>query len=161
MQTIQDLLRADRSEILEEAATSVACLEHYRRDGRQVTRDRLEALYAEVARAVDRRDLAGIVAHAVSIARERWEAGFEYVELLSAFTALEAAIHRRTARELPPGERALGLGLVGTAFAHGRKALTREFGALGSSPALDLTPLFTGPYCDADGRPAAESVYPV
>lgn len=161
MRTIQDVLSTDRLEIVEEAAISVARLEHYRRDGKQATRERLEALYAEVAKAVDHRDLTGVVTHASAIARERWRAGFEYVELLSAFTALEAAMHRRIANRLAPDERALGQGLVGTAFTHGRKALGREFGTLGSSPALDLTPLFTGPYCDADGRRAAEAVYPV
>lgn len=161
MRTIQDLLRTDRLEIVEEAAISVARLEHYRRDGKHATRERLEALYGEVANAVERRDLTGIVAHAAAVARARWQAGFDYVELLSAFTALEAAMHRRIANRLTPDERALGQGLVGTAFTHGRKALGREFGTLGSSPALDLTPLFTGPYCDVDGRATADTVYPV
>jgi hypothetical protein len=161
MQNIQELLRTDRLEILAEASTAVGGLEHYRRDGAQATRRRLEALYGEVAGAVERRDLTGIVAHAAAVARERWEAGFDHVELLSAFTALEAAIHRRTAAHLPPGERPLALGLVGTAFAHGKRSLGHAFGALGASPALDLTPLFTGPYCDADGRATADTVYPV
>ena len=162
MRTIQDLLSAERPEIVEEAAISVARLEHYRRDGNQATRDRLDALYAEVEKAVDRRDLAGVVAHASAVARERWRAGFEYLELLSAFTALEAAMHRRIANRLAPIERALGQGLVGTAFAHGREALGREFRTLGTPHAIDLTPFFTGPYCDADGRPGgADAVYPV
>jgi hypothetical protein len=161
MRTIQELLRAERAEILEEAAGAVARLEHYRRDGEGATRRRLEALYGEVAGAVERRDLGGLTAHAAAVARERWEAGYDHLELLSAFTALEAAIHRRTAERLPPGERPLGLGLVGTAFAHGKRSLGRAFGALGPSPAQDLTAFFTGPYCDVDGRAAAESVHPV
>lgn len=161
MRNIQELLRTDRSEILAEAATAVSRLEHYRRDGEQATRRRLEALYREVAGAVERRDLSGIVAHSAAVARERWEAGFDHLELLSAFTALEAAIHERTAARLPAAERPLALGLVGTAFAHGKRSLGHAFGALGASPALDLTPLFTGPYCDADGRATADTVYPV
>jgi hypothetical protein len=161
MRTIQELLRADRAEILDEATGAVARLEHYRRDGEKATRRRLEALYGEVAGAVERRELGGLTAHAAAVARERWEAGFDFLELLSAFTTLEAAIHRRTVERLSPGDRALGLGLVGTAFAHGKKSLGRAFAELGDSPALDLTPFFRGPYCDADGRAAAESVHPV
>jgi hypothetical protein len=161
MRDIVELLRAERAEIIDETAAAVARLEHYRRDGEKVTRRRLEALYREVASAVERRDLTGICAHSAAIARERWETGFDHLELLSAFTALEAAIHRRTAEELPPRERALGFGLVGTAFSHGRRYLGEAFGALGTSPALDLTPLFTGPYCDVDGHATADTVYPV
>lgn len=162
MRTIEDMLRSDRREILEEAARAVTGLEHYGRDGAQVTLRRLEALYGEVEAAVARRNLTGIVSHALTIARERWEHGFDYVELLSAFTALEAAIHRRTVEELPPDERALGLGLVGTAFAHARRSLGRAFSDLAAgAPALDLTPMFTGAYCDADGRAAGEAVHPV
>lgn len=159
MQTIGELLRAERTGILDEASSAVARIDHYRRDGEPATRRRLEALYREVAGAVERRDLSGVVAHAEAIARERWEAGFDHVEILGAFTALEAAIHRRTAEKLAPGERALGFGLVGTAFAHGRRSLGRAFSSLAAgAPGLDLTPMFTGAYCDADGR--ADAVYP-
>jgi hypothetical protein len=161
MQTIQELLRTDRAEILDEAAGAVGRLEHYRRDGEKATRRRLEALYGEVAGAVERRELGGLTAHAAAVARERWEAGFDFLELLSAFTALEAAIHRRTVERLAPCERPLDLGLVGTAFAHGKKSLGSAFTALGTSPAQDLTAFFSGPYCDADGRAGAESVFPV
>ncbi len=159
MQTIEDLLREEGPAILDEAARAVTRLEHYRRDGERVTRQRLEALYGEITAAVERRTLAGIVAHAAAIARERYEGGFDDVEILTAFSTLEAAIHRRTVESLPPGERALGLGLVGTAFAHGKRSLGRAYSAVATGPALDLTPLFTGAYCDADGR--SDAVYPV
>lgn len=158
MQTIVDLLRAERLEILDEAARAVARVEHYERDGERATRERLAALYAQIETAVAERSLAGIVTHAAAVARERCEAGFEHVEILTAFSALEAAIHRRTVAQLAPEQRALGLGLVGTAFAHARRSLGQAFEAA-KGPALDLTPLFSGAYCDADGR--RDAVFPV
>lgn len=158
MQTIEDLLRTERLEILEEAARAVARLEHYRRDGERTTRERLDALYGEIEAAVEQRSLAGIVRHSAAVARDRQQAGFDFLELLTAFSALEAAIHRRTVAKLPAQERALGLGLVGTAFAHGKRSLGQAYAAA-SAIAPDLTPLFTGAYCDADGR--SEAVYPV
>ncbi len=161
MRTIGDLLRSDRLEILDEAEGTVACLEHYRRDGERTTRRRLEALYGEVVGAVERRDLTGIVAHAASVAHERFETGFEYPELFAAFSSLETALRRRILHELAPEERALGLGLVGTAFAHAKAALGRAFASLASAPALDLTPLFSGADSFPDGSAAAEHVYPV
>jgi hypothetical protein len=158
MRTIEDLLRAERLEILEEAAGGVARLERYRLAGERTTRERLEALYAQVETAVAQRSLSGIVSYSATVARERHEAGFDFLELLTAFSVLEAAIHRRTIACLPPEERALGLGLVGTAFAHGKRSLGQAYSAA-TGPALDLTPLFSGAYCDADGR--CDAVYPV
>jgi hypothetical protein len=158
MRTIEDLLRAERLEILEEAARGVARLERYRLDGERTTRERLEALYVQVEAAVERRSLSGIVSYSATVARERHEAGFDFLDLLTAFSVLEGAIHRRTIASLPPEERALGLGLVGTAFAHGKRSLGQAYAAA-TGPALDLTPLFTGAYCDADGR--CDAVHPV
>lgn len=161
MRTIEELLRSDRQDILEEAEGAVARLEHYRRDGERATHRRLEALYREVAAAVERRDLTGLVAHASGVARERFESGFEYPEIFSAFSSLETAIRRRVLHELPPDERALGLGLVGTAFAHGKAALGRTFSALASAPALDLTPLFRGAEAACEASAPSDRVYPV
>ncbi len=161
MRTIEELLRSERQDILEEAEGAVARLEHYRRDGERATRRRLEALYREVAAAVERRDLTGIVAHASGVARERFETGFEYPEIFAAFSSVETAIRRRVLHALPPDERALGLGLVGTAFAHGKAALGRTFASLASAPALDLTPLFRGADSASDESPPSESVHPV
>jgi hypothetical protein len=158
MRTIQDLLHTERLDILDEASSVVARLEHYRRDGELATHRRLEALYGQVEAAVEQRDLAGIVAHAAAIARERFESGFDHSEVLAAFTTLEDSIRRRTLDRLVPDERAWGLGLVGTAFAHGRESLGRTYSALDTT---DLTPLFTGAYCDADGRSDSDSVHPV
>ena len=111
MQTIEDLLHTERLEILEEAARAVARLERYQRDGERTIRERLDALYCEIEAAVERRSLAGIVAHSATIARERQEAGFDLLELLTAFTALEAAIHRRTAARLAAARSLLESGL--------------------------------------------------
>ena len=46
--TMEDLLRDEEAAILEEAALGVARLEHYRRDGAQATRGRLELLYRQL-----------------------------------------------------------------------------------------------------------------
>jgi len=161
---IEDLLRDDEPAILDEAWSRVARLEHYRRDGEDATRRRLEALYRRIVRAVRARDLDDLLAHAERIARERFAAGFGLAEVHDAFSALETAIWHRAAGRLPLEEQAWGLALVTTALAHGKEALGRAFVSLapsGHAPSLDLTPVFKRTRRAGPERSAEDFVYPV
>lgn len=161
---IEDLLRDDGPAILDEAAPSVARIEHYRRDGAEATRRRVEALYRHVVRAVDARDLDALLAHAGRIARERFEAGFDVSEVQAAFATLEEAISRRALARLPHDELAWGLGLVGTALAHARGELWRTYAQLAPQArgrGVDLTPLFHRTERPIRQRPTDDLVYPV
>jgi hypothetical protein len=160
--SIEELLRDDEPAILAEAASSLARLEHYRRDGQDAARRRVEALYRHVARAVLARDLDDLLAHAARIARERFEAGFELTEVEAAFATLEDAISRRALPRLPREELAWGLGLVATALAHARAELGRTFASLAPAArpgTVDLTAVFQR--TERGRRPADELVYPV
>ncbi|HTP30124.1 MAG TPA: hypothetical protein VMK12_31265, partial [Anaeromyxobacteraceae bacterium] len=120
---------------------------HYERDGEQVTRSRLEALYDKLAEAVCSRDLTELGQYAGHIGLERFKAGFDLSEVQSAFNMIEEAIWRRALERLPPGELPEGLGLVVTALAHGKNALGRAFVSMASqtpTPTLDLRSLFKG-----------------
>jgi hypothetical protein len=162
MTNIEQLLRDDEPAILAEAAPTIARLEHYRRDGDESTRRRVEALYRHVARAVRARDLDDLLAHAARIARERFEGGYELAEVEAAFETLENAISRRALARLPLDELAWGLGLVSTAISHARSELGRTFVSL--APAVrpgtvDLTAVFSR--SQPGGRSAEDLVYPV
>jgi len=162
MTNIEQLLREDEPAILDEAAPTIARLAHYRRDGAEATRLRIEALVRHVARAVRARDLDDLLVHAARIARERFAAGFDLAEVEAAFSMLEDAISRRALAKLPAGELAWGLGLVGTALAHARDELGRTFVSLAPAArpgSLDLTALFN--VSESRGRPVEELVYPV
>src|SRR6516165_9720753 len=86
---IEELLRDDERAILDEAVRATALLSHYRRDGEEATRRRVQALYRAVARAVSARDLDDLLVHAGRIARERFLSGFERAEVEAAFATLE------------------------------------------------------------------------
>src|SRR6266498_1715474 len=142
MTNIEELLGEDEPAILDEAAPAIARLAHYRRDGAGATRQRLEALYRHVVRAVRARDLDELLRHAAHVAAERAATGFELGEVDAAFSMLEAAIVRRALERLPQAELGWGLGLVGTALAHARSELERTFVSLapvGRPGAVDLT----------------------
>jgi len=159
MLKIEDLLRYDEAAILAEAVPTTAQLAHYRRDGEEATRRRVQALYRAVARAVSARDLDDLVGHARRVARERFKGGFDQAEVESAFAALEAAIARRALARMPAEELAWGLGLVSTALGHARTELGRTFESLAHPGALDLTAVFRR--SDAAGRAVEDLVYPV
>jgi hypothetical protein len=162
MTNIEQLLREDEPAILDEAAPTIAQLAHYRRDGAEATRRRVEALFRHVAAAVRARDLDDLLVHASRIAQERFAAGFDLGEVEAAFSMLEEAISRRALAKLPGAELAWGLGLVGTALAHARGELGRTFASLAPAAGpgtVDLTALFKR--SEALGRPVEELVYPV
>jgi hypothetical protein len=161
---IVEMLRDDEEAILAEALPAVAWLRHYGRDGAETARERLEALYRLVERAVRDRDLEELLAHARAVARERFEAGYDRVEVVAAFSALEEAICHQALRRLPAEEQAWALGLVGTALAHAKDALARAFASLGqgSRPAYtDMTRIFRGAEAGRRDRFAEDLVYPV
>jgi len=150
--TIEQLLREEESTILEEACRAIAQLEHYQRDGEEVTRRRMQALYRHVLRVVQTEDLHGMRTHAGRIAPERIEAGFDLSELQTAFSVLEAVIWRRAAVRLGPSDLASGLRLVTGALGEGKDALGRAFVSL-SPRALNASALTS--------QAAEELVYPV
>jgi hypothetical protein len=107
----------------------------------------LKALYALSARAVKEKNLGPMIAHAETIARERFEAGFDLSEVQTAFNVLEEAIWMHILKNLPPDELAEALGLVSTVLGAGKDMLARTYVTLASktkAPSLNLHSLFGG-----------------
>lgn len=144
---IHDLLAEERTLIVEEAWRSCVRLTHYRRDGDEVTRQRLEMLIDHVARAIRMRDLGELLDYSERIAKQRFDAGFDLSEVQTAFFMLEDAIGRRALVRIPPADLAEALGLVGTAIRRGMDAFARGYISLTNrarAPSLDLSDLFKG-----------------
>jgi radical SAM protein with 4Fe4S-binding SPASM domain len=144
---MHELLAEDRALIILDAWRSVVKLTHYERDGKEVTRERVEALFDYVARAILERDLGELLDHSERIAKQRFDAGFDLCEVQNAFFMLEDAIVRRSLARLPPGELAEALGLVGTVIRRGKDAFARAYISLTNrarAPSLDLSDRFKG-----------------
>jgi hypothetical protein len=144
---IHQLLEEEKALIVEDAWRSVVLLTHYQRDGKEATRQRLEALFDHVARAIRKRDLGELLDYAERIAKRRFDASFELSEVQTAFFMLEEAIGRQALARIPPAELAEALGLVGTAIRRGKDAFARAFISLANrerAPSLDLSDLFKG-----------------
>ncbi len=161
---VLELLETEREATVDEALEAVGWLEHYERDGDDLARERLLALHRLVEQAVRTRDLTALVAHASAIAAERHAAGYGRVEVVSAVTALEEALWHRVLVGLAEPERAWALGLVGTALAHARQALTDAFAEISRGDRagfVDLSPLFLGARRRSGDRYADDLVHPV
>ena len=146
---LNQLLQDQLSEIIAEAeqAVSRAHLAHYEKSGVEHTHQRLKALYTLAARAVKEKNLGPMIAHAETIGRERFEAGFDLSEVQTAFNVLEEVIWMHILKHLPSGELAEALGLVSTVLGAGKDALARTYVTLASkrkAPSLNLHSLFGG-----------------
>jgi hypothetical protein len=146
---LSDLLGARRRAIVDQAAAALdrAHLAHYEAAGGELRRARLERLYDLVAQAVAERNLTAIQHHGASVAQERFTAGFDLLEVQSAFNVLEEALWRTLVAEVPAAELGEALGLVGTALGAGKDRLAATYVELASrtrTPSLDLRALFAG-----------------
>jgi predicted nucleic acid-binding OB-fold protein len=146
---LNDLLHQQTNAIIEDAVKGMsrAHLRHYQEAGEAHLRQRLKALFVLSARAVKEKNLGPMVAHADVVARERFEAGYDLSEVLTAFNVLEEAIWTRVLAELPPSEYAEALGLISTVLGTGKDALACRYVTLASkvkATSLDLQSLFTG-----------------
>ncbi|HMK38088.1 MAG TPA: hypothetical protein VK569_02030 [Bacteroidota bacterium] len=147
--TLDELLHERSAVIIENAAEAMsrARLKNYEKSGTEHTHQRLKALLVLTTRAVKERNLGPMVAHADSIARERFASGFDLWEVQTAFNVLEESIWNHILKELPPAGYAEALGLISTVLGIGKDTLARRYVSLASktkASSLNLQSLFTG-----------------
>ncbi len=146
---VEELLRADRSDVLDEAFAALKRSRpaHYEEAGDAFTRERLAELFDLVLTALDDRELAPVGAYCEEIAARRFSAGFDITEVQTAFNTLEEAMWRRVVEGVPPLQLAEAIGLLSTILGYGKDALARRYVSLATErhvPTLDLSALFEG-----------------
>jgi hypothetical protein len=147
--TLLELLQNQHNEILDTAMEAVkrSQLKSYEKAGEGHTHQRLKALLVLTTRAMKERNLGPIIAHAQTIADERFAAGYDLSEVQTAFNVLEETIWMNILKHLPAAEFAEALGLVGTVLGAGKDALARRYVSLAShakSTSLNLQSIFSG-----------------
>jgi hypothetical protein len=149
MENLDKLLHDRHHEIVADAfkAMERSHLKSYEKAGVEHSRQRLNALYVLTVRAVKERNLGPMIAHAETVARERYEAGFGLWEVQTAFNVLEEAIWVHVLKEMAPADFPEALGLVSTVIGAGKDRLALEYVSLTSKvkiPSLDLHSRFSG-----------------
>ena len=147
--TLHELLQTHSADIIADAEEAVkrAHLQNYAKSGPDTVHQRLKALFVLTARAAKEKNLGPMIAHAETIARERFESGFDLWEVQTAFNVLEEAIWVRVLRDMPPSEYADALGIVSTVLGVGKDTLARRYVSLASKTkarSLNMQSLFTG-----------------
>ncbi len=146
---LEELLRDREEAIVDRALQSMegARLAHYTELGAGETRHMVTALYETTRRTITTRQAGPMMAHADRVAGERHAAGFDLLEVQTAFNALEESIWREALEALPPDRQAEALGLISTALGIGKDALARGYLTRATktrTPSLDLRELFQG-----------------
>lgn len=146
---LTSMLQDNQQSILASAFESVkrSQLKSYEIAGDEHTHQRLKALYVLTVRAIKERNLGPMVAHAETIAHERFSAGYDLSEVQAAFNVLEEAIWMSVLKFLPPADYAEALGLVSTVLGAGKDALARRYVSLASktkATSLNLHDMFSG-----------------
>jgi hypothetical protein len=144
-----EVLTNEGDAIVDSAAIALerSNLRHYAEAGPDAARERLSQLLVLVRDSVSTRDLVPMIDHATAISHERFSAGFDIHEVLTAFNVLEEAIWGRVVDALPPRDLAQAIGLVSTVLGAGRDAVACTYVSLASHqhvPSLDLSALFRG-----------------
>ncbi len=143
------LLHERSAEIVDSACDAMARsrAKHYEEAGKEHVHQRIRALYVLTVRGVKERNLGPMIAHAETIARERFDAGFDLWEVQTAFNVLEESIWTCILKEIPPSELGVALGLISTVLGAGKDTLARRYVSLASksrAPSLNLQSLFSG-----------------
>jgi hypothetical protein len=146
---LNDLLHQQSGEILTEAHDLMmrAHLKNYKKAGPEHIHARLRALFVLAERAVKEKNLLPMIAHAETIARERYAAGYDLWEVQTAFNVLEEVIWKRIIKDLAPEQFAEALGLISTVLGAGKDTLARFYVSLASktkAPSLNMQSLFAG-----------------
>jgi hypothetical protein len=147
--TAETFLTRERDAIIgdAEAALARSRAEHYEAAGELEVRRRLELLFDRLLEGIEQRDLGPMIAYSEALAEERFEGGYDLVEVQTAFNALEEATWRRVLTGLDPSEFADALGLISTLLGAGKDALARTYVSLAAgthAPSLNLRALFAG-----------------
>ena len=97
--------------------------------------------------AAHSRNLSAILGYAERIGTERYESGFDFVEVRSAFNLLEEAVWRAVLDGCPAHEHGAALGVVATIRGAAKDRVASTYLSLATErhvPTLDLAALFGG-----------------
>jgi hypothetical protein len=129
------------------AALARRRLTHYERLGLEASKRKLRDLFDRVVEGAQTRNLGPVLAYAEQVGNERYESGFEFVEVRSAFNLLEEAIWHAILEDCPAAEQGTALGMVATVLGAAKDKLASTYLSRATEthvPTLDLAALFRG-----------------
>lgn len=150
MEIIMDLeifLENNAPELLDEAHKTLerANLKHYADSQNDENFKRLEDLYYLTIEAIRNKNLLPMKEHAENIAKKRFEAGFDFYEVHSAFNVLEETIWKKVIKVYHPANLGEALGMISTILGAGKEMLACAYISLagkGKKCSMDVSEIF-------------------
>jgi hypothetical protein len=144
---LNELLESQSNEILENALKSLnrAHLKSYHNSSQSDNKKRLLNLLSLTRQCVIEKKLLPMKEYSSKIAKERFNAGFDFYEVHTAFNALEEEIWNRITKFIEPKKLGEALGLISTVLGAGKEELALTYVSLASkskTQTLNLTELF-------------------
>jgi hypothetical protein len=123
------LLRERAPHLVTEAKASLrqARLQHYEQDGLPAMRQRLAALLDVTLECLTTGRANPLIDHTTRIAHERFQAGYDLLEVQTSMNVIEEALWRRILASVASDELVHALGLVSGLFDLGKDALSRTY----------------------------------
>jgi hypothetical protein len=146
---LDDILNNNQTDIINEAFYSLerSHLKHYNTSRADENWQRLAKLFDLTLKAVKTKSLVDMVNYSETVAKERYESGFDLHEVHTAYNVLEEALWKSIIKEIEPSDLPESLGLISTVLGTGKEALAIAYVSLSSKQkikSLDLTQLFKG-----------------
>jgi hypothetical protein len=144
-----ELLDKHEAEIIDDATASLerTPLRRYKESGLEINRERLNKLFSLMSLSIKNKNLIPLLEYIQAAAKERFNAGFQVYEVLTAINILEETVWNRIVKGLEPSELAEAVGSVSTVLGAAKTALATTYVSLASKtkvPSLDLSALFKG-----------------
>jgi len=126
------MLRENTDELVESAAAELhrAHLAHYEKVGLEATRERISALVELTFACLEAGSADPVTDWASRVGRERYDAGYDLLELQVAVNIVEEAFSQRILASIDPENVARYLGLVSAILGMAKDALARTYVSL-------------------------------
>lgn len=144
---LEIFLENHAAEILDEAHKKLhrANLKHYADSESDENFKRLEDLFYLMVESIRAKSLLPITEHSEKIAKKRFEAGFGFYEVHTAFNVLEESVWKKVVKIYHPADLGEALGIISTVLGAGKESLACTYISLsgkGKNCSMDIGELF-------------------
>ena len=146
---LHELLSKNQTDIINEAFYSLqrSHLKHYDSSRADENWQRLAKLFDLTLNSVKTKSLVEMINYSETVAKERFESGFDLHEVHTAYNVLEESLWKNIIKEIEPANLPEYLGLISTVLGTGKESLALAYVSLASKQkvkSLNLTQLFKG-----------------
>ncbi|MFO7445714.1 MAG: hypothetical protein R6W90_05070 [Ignavibacteriaceae bacterium] len=145
---LSEILEKNKEEIITDSVNLLCCirLKHYNSSSNVENRQRFETLFKLTIKCIQTKSILPIIEYSEGVAKQRFEDGFDFHEVHTAFNILEETIWKKVAENISSAGLSEALALISTILGSGKEALASTYISLaGKNPkrSFDLSALIS------------------